>query len=109
VRPTAADQASFEWQPGAAPAVVRDPQVPRKRRATNGPRAAIAGPPGDAPRVPSPWLTAHQAAAYLGLPSVRALYKRVERASIPPATVRRWGRQFRFRREALDALMGEHG
>jgi len=57
----------------------------------------------------SPWLTAQQAAEYLSLPSVRALYKRIERASVPPDAVRRWGRQFRFKREALDALMGRHG
>jgi excisionase family DNA binding protein len=56
-----------------------------------------------------PWLTALQAAKYLGLPSVRALYKRIERASVPPDAVRRWGRQFRFKREALDVLMGRHG
>jgi len=55
------------------------------------------------------WLTAQQAAEYLGLPSVRALYKRIERASVPQDAVRRWGRQFRFKREALDALMGRHG
>ncbi|HVP69406.1 MAG TPA: excisionase family DNA-binding protein [Anaeromyxobacteraceae bacterium] len=55
------------------------------------------------------WLTAQQAAEYLGLPSVRALYKRIERASVPAEAVRRWGRQFRFKREALDALMGRHG
>ena len=49
------------------------------------------------------WMTAEEAAAYLGLPSVDALYRRVERGQVP---ARRWGRQYRFRRQDLDALMG---
>jgi len=48
------------------------------------------------------WLTAAQATEYLGLASTAALYKRVERGQVP---ARRWGRQFRFRRTELDALM----
>ena len=50
----------------------------------------------------SPWLTAGEAAAYLRLPTVHALYKRVERGQVP---AHRWGRLFRFRRSELDALL----
>ncbi len=49
------------------------------------------------------WLTAEEAAKYLRLPSVRALYKRVERGQVP---ARRWGRHYRFRRRDLDVLLG---
>ena len=62
-----------------------------------------------APRLPSDplpaarWLTAEEAAIYLGLPSAGALYKRVERGQVPSA--RRFGRQFRFRQADLDALI----
>lgn len=49
-----------------------------------------------------PWLTAAEAAVYLRLPSVYALYKRVERGQVP---AHRWGRHFRFRRRELDALL----
>lgn len=52
---------------------------------------------------PPSWLTAAEAAEYLRLPSVRALYKRVERGQLP---AHRWGRRFRFRRRDLDALLG---
>jgi excisionase family DNA binding protein len=48
------------------------------------------------------WMTAAQAATYLGLPSVPALYQRVARGQIPAL---RLGRQMRFRRRDLDALM----
>jgi len=85
-------QITFAWNEGHGNVGDRSP----KRAST--PAAAA-----------SPWLTAQQAAEDLGLPSVRALYKRIERASVPQEAVRRWGRQFRFKREALDALMGRHG
>lgn len=52
---------------------------------------------------PTPWLTAAEAADYLRLPTVRALYKRVERGQVP---AHRLGRQFRFHRRDLDALLG---
>jgi excisionase family DNA binding protein len=48
------------------------------------------------------WLPASAATVYLGLPSVAALYKRVERGQVP---AHRWGRQFRFRTRDLDAVM----
>jgi len=48
------------------------------------------------------WLTTAEATAYLRLPSTRALYKRVERGQVP---AHRWGRQFRFRRRDLEALL----
>jgi excisionase family DNA binding protein len=51
---------------------------------------------------PAGWLPASAAAAHLVLPSVAALYKRVERGQVP---AHRWGRQFRFRTRDLDALM----
>jgi excisionase family DNA binding protein len=48
------------------------------------------------------WLTAVEAADYLRLPSVAALYQRVARGQIKAF---RLGRQMRFRRRDLDALM----
>lgn len=48
------------------------------------------------------WLTASEAADYLRLPSVNALYQRVARGQ---ARAHRLGRQFRFRRRDLDSLM----
>ncbi len=53
--------------------------------------------------VVSAWLTAADAAAYLGLPSAAALRKRVERGQVP---AHRWGRQLRFKRSELDGLVG---
>lgn len=50
----------------------------------------------------TPWLTAAEAAVYLRVPSVQALYKRVERGQVP---AHRWGRCFRFHRRDLDALL----
>jgi excisionase family DNA binding protein len=55
------------------------------------------------PAAPSPWFTADEAARYLRLPSRRALYKRVERRQV---RAHRWGRQLRFHRRDLDALLG---
>jgi len=50
------------------------------------------------------WFTPAQAAAHLGLPSVRALYQVVRRGQVP---AHRLGRRLRFRREELDrALAG---
>lgn len=51
----------------------------------------------------SPWLTAAQAAAYLGLPSIRALYQAVRRGQVP---ARRLGRRLRFLRQELDGTFG---
>jgi excisionase family DNA binding protein len=48
------------------------------------------------------WMTAGEAADYLRLPSVGALYQRVARGQVKPL---RLGRQMRFRRRDLDALM----
>jgi excisionase family DNA binding protein len=53
-------------------------------------------------RPTSEWLTAHEAASYLRLPSVNALYQRVARGQIKEL---RLGRQMRFRRRDLDALI----
>jgi excisionase family DNA binding protein len=50
----------------------------------------------------SDWLTAAEAAEYLRLPTRMALYKRVERGQV---RAHRWGRQLRFRRKELDALI----
>jgi excisionase family DNA binding protein len=52
--------------------------------------------------VQTPWLTAAEAADYLRLPTTRALYKRVERGQVP---AHRWGRQLRFARREIDALL----
>lgn len=48
------------------------------------------------------WLTPEQAAPFLGLPSVRALYQAVRRGQVP---AHRLGRRLRFRREELDRLL----
>ena len=48
------------------------------------------------------WFTAAEAAAYLRLPSVDALYQRVARGQMKAY---RLGRRMRFRRPELDALM----
>jgi excisionase family DNA binding protein len=48
------------------------------------------------------WMTAAEAAEYLRLPTVNALYQRVARGQMSPL---RLGRQMRFRRRDLDALM----
>ncbi len=55
------------------------------------------------PSTLSPWLTAAQAALYLGLPSIRALYQAVRRGQVP---ARRLGRRLRFLRQDLDATFG---
>jgi excisionase family DNA binding protein len=59
--------------------------------------------PANEPMRSYEWFTAREAAEYLRLPSVKALYQRIARGQIkePP----RLGRQFRFRRRDLDALM----
>ena len=50
------------------------------------------------------WMTADQAAAYLGLPSRRALYMAIRRGHLP---VHRLGRRIRFNsRELDDSLTG---
>ncbi|ABC81236.1 helix-turn-helix domain-containing protein [Anaeromyxobacter dehalogenans] len=48
------------------------------------------------------WMTAAEAASYLRLPSVKALYTRVARGQVKAL---RLGRRMRFRRRDLDALM----
>ena len=53
-------------------------------------------------RVMTEWLTAAEAAQYLRLPSTKALYQRVARGQMKTL---RLGRQMRFRRRDLDALM----
>ncbi len=53
------------------------------------------------------WLTAAQAAEYLGLPSAAALRKRLERGL--PVRAYRLGRELRFKRAELDALMEKIG
>jgi excisionase family DNA binding protein len=51
------------------------------------------------------WLTANEAAAYLGLPSRRALYMAIRRGQVP---VHRLGRRMRFSVRELDhALRGQ--
>ncbi len=46
------------------------------------------------------WMTTDQAAAYLGFPSVEALYQAVRRGHIPSHRIGR--RRLRFRRSELD-------
>ena len=49
------------------------------------------------------WLTAAEAAEYLGLSSVKALYELVRRGVVP--AYRLGERSLRFRREELDKLL----
>ncbi len=49
------------------------------------------------------WLTATDAAAYLGLPSRRALYMAIRRGQVP---VHRLGRRMRFDPRELDQALG---
>ncbi len=59
------------------------------------------------PMEPREWLTASEAAAYLRLPSVKALYQRRARGQIRAYTI--GDRRLRFRRRDLDALMEPDG
>jgi excisionase family DNA binding protein len=71
--------------------------------AANEPALALA--PREAANQPMrapEWMTAAEAADYLRLPSVNALYQRVARGQVKAL---RLGRQMRFRRRDLDALM----
>ncbi len=52
--------------------------------------------------VTGPWLNAEQAAEYLAMPTVKAIYEAVRRGQIP---VYRLGNRLRFRREELDKLL----
>jgi excisionase family DNA binding protein len=49
------------------------------------------------------WLTAEEAARYLRLPSVKALYQRAARGQVPKYQL--GARTIRFRRRDLDALL----
>ncbi len=51
---------------------------------------------------PDRWLTAPEAAAYLGLPSHRALYQAIRRGQV---RTHRLGRRLRFRTAELDAVL----
>jgi excisionase family DNA binding protein len=57
----------------------------------------------DLPVVSTPWLTPEEAAAYLRLPSVRALYQAVRRGQVP--VHRRANKAMLFNRGELDAAM----
>jgi len=48
------------------------------------------------------WLNPQDAASYLGMPSVRALYQSVRRGQVPAY---RLGRRLRFRRSELDEVL----
>lgn len=50
------------------------------------------------------YLTSEEAAIYLGLPSVQAVYHRIRRGTIPSWCYGRLGRDYRFNRAALDQL-----
>jgi excisionase family DNA binding protein len=58
--------------------------------------------PANEPMRAHEWMTAAEAAHHLRLPSVNALYQRVARGQVKAL---RLGRQMRFRRRDLDALM----
>jgi excisionase family DNA binding protein len=63
-------------------------------------------PPPDRPKLPQEWLSPEEAAKYLRLRSVRALYDHVRRGRVP---AHRLGRLLRFHRLELDALLGARG
>ena len=48
------------------------------------------------------WFTPAEAARFLGLPSVRALYQAARRGQVP---VHRLGRRLRFRQDELDRIL----
>jgi len=52
------------------------------------------------------WLTANEAASYLGLPSRRALYMAIRRGQVP---VHRLGRRMRFSAHELDEALRGRG
>lgn len=54
-------------------------------------------------RATSPWLTPAEAAAYVRLPTVKALYQAVRRGDFP--CHRRSGRTMLFHREELDKAL----
>jgi len=57
----------------------------------------------DAAKSVGPWLNALQAARYLGLPSLKALYQAVRRGQVP---AHRLGlKRLRFNKHELDKLM----
>lgn len=58
------------------------------------------------PRVETEWMDAAEAAEYLRLRSVRALYDHVRRGRVPG---HRLGRLLRFRRSELDAVLEKGG
>jgi len=59
--------------------------------------------PNDRP----PWLTAEQAAVYLGLRTAKALYQRVRRGQVPAH--RLGNRSLRFLPAELDAVLAKGG
>ena len=54
-----------------------------------------------------PWLNSTEAAEYLGLKSVSALHKRINKGDIPKKFIHRWGKSLRFRASELDQLIME--
>lgn len=63
---------------------------------------------GAAPLAPSPlrpYLTTHQAVAYLGVGSLSALYRLIDQQALPFC---RMGRVYRFDYRELDAWMRRH-
>lgn len=57
----------------------------------------------DRPKLNTEWLLPEEAAAYLRLKNVRALYDHVRRGRVP---AHRLGRLLRFHRLELDAVLG---
>jgi excisionase family DNA binding protein len=58
---------------------------------------------GEVVRIATPWLTPEEAAEYLRLPTVKALYQAVRRGEIP--VHRRARRAMLFHREELDRAL----
>jgi excisionase family DNA binding protein len=104
------EQVSFEWTASRAgeaapPTVPASPRASPPVRATarRTARRTAPGPHLASGEPRSRWLTAHEATAYLGFPTRKALYAAVERGQVP---ARKLGRRLRFNQDELDALLG---
>jgi excisionase family DNA binding protein len=71
-------------------------------RMQHPPSAGSPGSGAEDARPPSEWLTAAEAAKFLGFDSMKAFYSAVERRQVPAS---RLGRRLRFHRAGLDRLL----
>lgn len=101
-------KSSDDSEPEPAPASASECASPAPpfpgddRRSCPASRRTLELPTPIPPRDSTPWLTAREAAYYLRLPSIDALYQDVRRGRVP---VHPRGRRFLFHRDELDALL----